>query len=257
MQLKDKISVITGGASGLGEAVVRDFVEAGATAVVFDLDEERASEIVDELGKDRVMFCNVDITDEASVVAAFEEVKATLGTVHICVNCAGVADPGKILDRDGNPKPLANYERVIRINLIGTFNVMSKCAALMAKNELEDNEERGVIINTSSGAAYEGQIGQSAYASSKNGVIGLNLPSARELGRHGIRVNAIAPGLFLTPMAESLGEKVVAALTEMIDSPKRLGRPSEFAHCCRFIVENAYINGETIRLDAATRLNAK
>lgn len=257
MQLKDKVVVVTGGASGLGEAVVRDFVGAGARIAIFDLDATRAEKIVQELGGKSVMFCEVDITDESSVGAALDKVVSNFETVHVCVNCAGVADPGKILDRDGNPKPLANYERVIRINLIGTFNVLSQCAALMAKNDLEGNDERGVIVNTSSGAAYEGQIGQAAYASSKNGVIGLNLPSARELGRYGIRVNAIAPGLFLTPMAESLGEKVISALTEMIESPRRFGRPKEFAHCCRFLVENAYINGETIRLDAATRLSAK
>ena len=257
MKLSGKIAVVTGGASGLGEAVVRNFTAAGARVAIFDVDAERANKLVTELGSERAMFCPVDVADEPSVNAALDNVVSAHKTVHVCVNCAGVANPGKILDRDGNSKPLADYERVVRINLIGTFNVMSKCASLMAHNEPEDDEERGVIVNTASGAAYEGQIGQPAYASSKNGVIGLNLPSARELGRFGIRVNAIAPGLFLTPMAASLGEKVVAALTEMIENPRRLGRPEEFAHCCRFLVENAYVNGETIRLDAATRLSAK
>ncbi|MCP1335465.1 SDR family NAD(P)-dependent oxidoreductase [Futiania mangrovi] len=257
MRLKDKVAVVTGGASGLGEAVVRDFAAQGARVAIFDLNADRGAGIVADLGSDRVSFHAVDVTDEASVTRALDEVVAAHGAVHVCVNCAGVADPGKILDRDGNANPLSSFERVVRINLIGTYNVMSQCAARMALNPPEDGEERGVIVNTSSGAAYEGQIGQPAYASSKNGVIGLNLPSARELGRHGIRVNAIAPGLFLTPMAASLGEKVIAALTDRIESPKRLGRPEEFAHCCRFLVENAYINGETIRLDAATRLTAK
>ncbi len=257
MNLNDKIVVVTGGASGLGEAVVRDFNAAGAIVAIFDLNVERGKELASELGKDRAMFCEVDVTEEASVTRALDDVVSAHQAVHICVNCAGVADPGKILDRDGNPRPLADFEKVVRINLVGTYNVMSKCAAIMAKNEAENGEERGVIVNTSSGAAYEGQIGQPAYASSKNGVIGLNLPSARELGRYGIRVNAIAPGLFLTPMAISLGEKVIESLTGIIESPKRLGAPAEFAHCCRFLVENAYVNGETIRLDAATRLGAK
>lgn len=257
MRLKDKLAVVTGGASGLGEAVVRDFAAHGAAVAIFDLDADRGARIVADLGSARVSFYRVDVTDESSVARALDEIVATHGAVHVCVNCAGVADPGKILDRDGNPNPLSRFERVVRINLVGTYNVMSQCASRMAVNSPEDGEERGVIVNTSSGAAYEGQIGQPAYASSKNGVIGLNLPTARELGRYGIRVNAIAPGLFLTPMAESLGEAVVASLTERIESPKRLGRPAEFAHCCRFLVENAYVNGETIRLDAATRLTAR
>lgn len=257
MELKDKVAVVTGGASGLGEAVVRDFAAAGAKVAILDLNLPRAQAIAAELGSDRVTTHAVDVADAASVGQALSEILASHGAVHICVNCAGVADPAKILDRDGNALPLAHFERVVRINMIGTYNVMSQCAALMAHNPPDDGAERGVIVNTSSGAAFEGQIGQSAYAASKNGVIGLNLPAARELGRYGIRVNAIAPGLFLTPMAEGLGEKVIAALTDRIESPKRLGRPEEFAHCCRFLVENAYVNGTTIRLDAATRLTAK
>lgn len=257
MRLKDKVAVVTGGASGLGEAVVRDFAAAGAKLAILDLNLPRAQAIAEELGIERVTAHSADVVDPASVGQALSEAVAHHGAVHVCVNCAGVADPAKILDRDGNALPLAHFERVVRINLIGTYNVMSQCAALMARNLPEDGEERGVIVNTSSGAAFEGQIGQPAYAASKNGVIGLNLPAARELVRHGIRVNAIAPGLFLTPMAESLGETVVAALAERIESPRRLGRPEEFAHCCRFLVENAYVNGTTIRLDAATRLTAK
>lgn len=255
MQLQDKVAVVTGGASGLGEAVVRDFVNSGAKVAIFDRDTDRGTSIADELG-DAVTHHTVDVADETSVTRALKDTAGPAG-LHICVNCAGVANPGKILDRDGNARPLADYEAVIRINLVGTYNVMSKAAAWMARNDPADGEERGVIINTSSGAAFEGQIGQTAYASSKNGVIGLNLPAARELVRHGIRINAIAPGLFLTPMAQSLGEDVVAALARTIESPKRLGDPMEFAHCCRFIVENAYLNGETIRLDAATRLTAR
>jgi NAD(P)-dependent dehydrogenase (short-subunit alcohol dehydrogenase family) len=257
MELRDKVVVVTGGASGLGEATARDFGSAGARVAIFDLDRERGERIAAEIGPDHAMFCPVDVADGSGVSAALDLVSSRHEAVHVCVNCAGLPDPCKILDREGNAQPIEQFERVIRVNLIGTYNVMSKCAALMSRNVPDDGAERGVIINTSSGAAFEGQIGQSAYAASKNGVIGLNLPGARELARHGIRVNAIAPGLFATPMAISLGEKVVASLTERIEGPKRLGRPEEFAQCCRFLVENAYINGETIRLDAATRLTAR
>jgi NAD(P)-dependent dehydrogenase (short-subunit alcohol dehydrogenase family) len=257
VKLPDKVAVITGGASGLGEATVRAFAKAGCRVVIFDRDEDRGNNIAKELGSDQVLFCKVDVTDEAEISDALHSATDVFGTIHICINCAGLPDPGKILDREGNPQPMAHFERVVRVNLIGTFNVMSKCAAIMARNTPEEEEERGVIVNTSSGAAFEGQIGQCAYASSKNGVIGLNLPAARELAKHGIRVNAIAPGLFGTPMAMSLGEKVVASLIERIEGPKRLGLPEEFAHCCRFLVENAYMNGDTVRLDAATRLTAR
>lgn len=257
MKLDNKTAVITGGASGLGEATMRHFLASGANCAIFDLDEDRAAALLDELGGDRLMVCQVDVTDEDSVNTALDSVAERFGGVHVCVNCAGLANPGKVLTREATATPLRDFEKVIRVNLVGTFNVMSKCAALMTRNTPEDDEERGVIINTASGAAYEGQIGQSAYASSKSGILGLNLPGARELVRYGIRVNAIAPGLFATPMALSLGDEVVEAITRTIESPKRLGRPGEFAHCCAFIVENAYLNGETIRLDAATRLAAR
>jgi NAD(P)-dependent dehydrogenase (short-subunit alcohol dehydrogenase family) len=184
-------------------------------------------------------------------------VVAKFGTVHVCINCAGVAAPSKIIDREGNATSLDAYRRTIDINLVGTFNMLSKCAAQMAKNDLENGEERGVLINVASGAAYEGQVGQAAYASSKNGVIGLNLPAARELGRYGVRVNAIAPGLFGTPMVMSFDQKVIDSLIESCEAPKRVGRMEEFAHACVFLIENAYINGETLRLDAATRLKAR
>ena len=164
-----------------------------------------------------------------------------------------IRDRGK----DGKATPLARFAQVTAVNLNGVFNVMSKCVEQMAKNEPEVGEERGVVINISSGAAYEGQIGQVGYAATKAGVIGINMPAARELGAIGVRVNAIAPGLFLTPMVQSLDEKVVAALMTNVEAPKRLGDMREFAHCCAFIVENAYLNGETIRLDAASRLRAR
>ena len=257
MQIKDKVVVITGAASGLGQATARYFSGMGAKVAIFDINEEAGKATAAELGEDNAIFCQTDVTSEESVQAAVAAVVEKFGTIHININAAGVPAPCKVLDREGNATALKKFTFVSAINLTGVFNVMSKCAAVMAKNELENAEERGVVINVSSGAAYEGQIGQNAYAASKAGVIGLNIPAARELGRFGVRVNAIAPGLFLTPMVESLGEQVINSLVDMIESPKRCGDMQEFAHCCKFIVENPYLNGETIRLDAATRLRAK
>ena len=187
-------------------------------------------------------------------IAALEPTDGFSGAV---INAAALPNPCKVLGKDGKATPLARFAQVTAVNLNGVFNVMSKCAEQMAKNEPEAGEERGVVINISSGAAYEGQIGQCAYASSKAALIGLNMPAARELGTIGVRVNAIAPGLFLTPMVSSLGEKIVSSLVERIEAPKRLGDMAEFAHCCAFIIENAYLNAETIRLDAASRLTAR
>ena len=176
---------------------------------------------------------------------------------HVCINCAALLGPCKVLGKDAKATPLAKFAQTTAVNINGVFNVMSKCAEQMAKNAPEAGEERGVVINISSGAAFEGQIGQCAYAASKAALIGLNMPAARELGAIGVRVNAIAPGLFLTPMAASLDERIKAALMEQVEAPKRLGEMREFAHCCAFIIENAYLNAETIRLDAASRLRAK
>ena len=257
MEIKDKVVVITGAASGLGQATARYFAGLGAKVAIFDVNEEAGKATAAELGEENAIFCQTDVTSEESVLAAVNEVVEKFGTIHINVNAAGVPAPCKVLDREGNATALKKFTFVSAINLTGVFNVMSKCAAVMVKNAAEKDEERGVVINVSSGAAYEGQVGQNAYSASKAGVIGLNIPAARELGPLGVRVNAIAPGLFLTPMVESLGEKVVASLVDMIEAPKRCGDMQEFAHCCKFIVENAYLNGETIRLDAATRLRAR
>lgn len=257
MIIKDKVVVISGGASGLGQATTHYFAEKGAKVAILDLNEEAGKTTAAEIGEERSLFCAADVTNEESVQAAIDKVVAKFGTIDININCAGIPAPCKVLDRDGNPTQLKKFAQVTAVNLNGIFNVMSKCAAIMVKNPLEHAEERGVIINVSSGAAYEGQIGQSAYAASKAGVIGINLPAARELGPLGVRVNAIAPGLFRTPMVDALGDKVIESLVDMIEAPKRCGDMQEFAHCCQFIVENAYINGETIRLDAATRLRAK
>jgi NAD(P)-dependent dehydrogenase (short-subunit alcohol dehydrogenase family) len=257
MQIQGKVVVITGAASGLGQATARYFSGMGAKVAIFDVNEESGKATAAELGEDNAIFCQTDVTSEESVQSSVAAVVEKFGTIHININAAGVPAPCKVLDREGNATALKKFTFVTAINLTGIFNVMSKCAAVMVKNEQENGEERGVVINISSGAAYEGQIGQNAYSASKAGVIGLNIPAARELGPLGVRVNAIAPGLFLTPMVESLGEKVVASLVDMVESPKRCGDMQEFAHCCKFIVENAYLNGETIRLDAATRLRAK
>lgn len=258
MLIKNKVVVITGGASGLGQATARYFAEElGAKVAIFDLNTEAGDQTVAGIGPDRAMFVPTDVSDEASVQAAVDAVIARFGALHVCINCAALLGPCKVLGKDGKATPLAKFAQATAVNLNGVFNVMSKCAEQMARNEPEGGEERGVVINISSGAAYEGQIGQVAYSATKAGVIGINMPAARELGAVGIRVNAIAPGLFLTPMAAQMDEKIMAALMTQVEAPKRLGDMREFAHCCAFIVENAYLNGETIRLDAASRLRAR
>jgi NAD(P)-dependent dehydrogenase (short-subunit alcohol dehydrogenase family) len=258
MRINDKTIIITGGASGLGLATARYMVEEkGANVAIFDLNAGAGEAVVAELGEARALFVKVDVASEESVREGVAAVVAKFGAVHACVSAAALGAPFRILDRDGNAAPLAKFAATTAINLNGVFNMMAQCSAAMAKNDPEAGEERGVIINISSGAAYEGQIGQCAYAASKAGVIGLNIPAARELGAFGIRVNAIAPGLFLTPMVKSLDPAIVDKLIAGIEAPRRLGDPREFAQTCAFIIENAYVNGETIRLDAASRLRAK
>ena len=257
MRIEDKVAVVTGGASGLGKATVRMLREAGAQVAILDMNEEVGRLYAIELGEDSAIYVATDVTGEASVTTAIDTVTARFGRIDICVNCAGIAAPGKILDRQGKARPLAKYAQVINVNLIGTFNVMRLCVEQMANNELEDNEERGVVVNVASGAAFEGQIGQCAYSSSKAGIVGLSLPAARELAPLGIRVNAIAPGLFLTEMVEALGEKVIESLVETIESPRRTGDPAEFAHLVKMLIENRYMNGECVRIDAATRMRAR
>ena len=257
MNIRDKIVVITGGASGLGYAAARYLIaEKGAKVAIFDVNAEAGETAAAELGE-RAMFVATDVTSDVSVRAAVEQVVAHFGAVHACINCAAILGPSKVLDKEGKATVLARFAQMAMVNLVGVFNVMSQCAEAMALNEPERGEERGVVINISSGAAFEGQIGQCAYAATKAGVIGLNIPAARELGARGIRVNAIAPGLFLTPMAAQVPPEVFESLKAMAEAPKRLGDPEEFAHCCAFIIENAYLNGETIRLDAASRLKAR
>lgn len=257
MRIQDKVIVITGGASGLGLATARYLLEEkGAKIAIFDVNDEAGSQAAAQLGE-RALYVRTDVSSEESVREATQAVVARFGTIHACINAAAIPGPSKVLDRNGKATPLAKFAQMTMVNLVGVFNVMSQCAEQMAKNEPEAGEERGVVINISSGAAYEGQIGQCAYSASKAGVIGLNMPAARELGAVGVRVNAIAPGLFLTPMVATLDEKVLETLKLQVEAPKRLGDLREFAHCCAFIIENAYLNGETIRLDAASRLRAR
>ncbi len=257
MRIDGKVVVVSGGASGLGLAAARSFaLKHGARVAILDMNAESGQHAAAELGE-IALFVPTDVTSEESVRDAVAATIARWGAIHACINCAGILGPSRVLGKDRKATPLARFTQIAMVNLVGVFNVMSQCAEQMARNEPEAGEERGVIINISSGAAFEGQVGQCAYASTKAGVLGLNLPAARELGEIGIRVNAIAPGLFLTPMVAQLDPKVLGALKDQVEAPPRLGDPEEFAHCCAFIIENAYLNGETIRLDAASRLRAR
>jgi len=258
MRIKDKVVVITGGASGLGLATASYMVkEKGARVAILDVNEEAGNSAVADLGADGAMFVKTDVSCEESVQSAVDSIMDRFGAIHVCINGAAIPNGFKVLGKEGKAAPLARFAQITSVNVNGVFNVMSKCAEQMAKNEAEVGEERGVVINVSSGAAYEGQVGQSAYAASKAAIIGMNMPAARELGAVGVRVNAIAPGLFLTTMVAGLDDKVLSSLKDQMESPKRLGDMREFAHCCAFIVENAYVNAETIRLDGAARLRAR
>ena len=258
MQIQDKIVVITGGASGLGLATARYLLrEKGARIAIFDLNSDAGAQAIADMGDTHAMFVGTDVSDEESVQAAVNEVIGRFGAIHVCINAAAVISPCKVLGKDGRATPLAKFAQAVAVNLTGVFNVMSKCVEQMARNEPDGGEERGVVINISSGAAYEGQVGQCSYSASKAALIGLNMPASRELGAIGVRVNAIAPGLFLTPMAAGLNENVLASLMQQVEAPRRLGDMREFAHCCAFIIENGYLNAETIRLDAASRLRGR
>lgn len=249
MQLTDKTALVTGGASGLGQATVDVLLEAGMKVAIFDLNPAK------DYDADNVAFYQVDVTSAESVESAMAGLKARFGALHLCINCAGIATAQKILDRDGNAMPLADFAKVININLIGSFNVARCAAELMAQNSPEGEAgERGVIINTASVAAYEGQIGQCGYAASKGGIASLTLPLARDLAPRGIRVNAIAPGIMGTPMLLAMPEKVQQSLVDNIQFPKRMGLPKEYGQLAVHIAENAYINADVIRLDGAIRM---
>ncbi|USQ80761.1 SDR family NAD(P)-dependent oxidoreductase [Ornithinimicrobium faecis] len=251
MQITEKtVALVTGGASGLGEATARRLLAEGASIVLVDLPGGRGEELATELG-DRVRFAAADVRDEEQIRAAIA-VATELGELRIVVNCAGVATPGRILSRRGTIE-LDTYRNVIEINLIGTFNVLRLTAEAMAANEPVD-EDRGVILMTASVAAFDGQIGQAAYSSSKAGIAGLTLTAARDLADKGIRVATIAPGIFETPMMAGLGDEVRASLEALVPHPSRLGKPTEYAALVAHIVDNPLLNGEVIRLDGALRM---
>ena len=254
MKMKDAIALITGGASGLGAATSRRFVELGARVVILDRDDERGNALAHELG-DCSRFVSADVTEEAGVLAALDIAASAFGGLNVVVNCAGVGLAMRTASSRG-PHPLDLFETVIRINLIGTFNVIRLAATMMANNDANADGERGIIINTASVAAYEGQIGQAAYSASKGGIVGMTLPIARDLARNGIRVCTIAPGIFDTPLLGSLPEQIRESLGKQAPFPSRLGQPGEFAQLAQQIVENPMLNGEIIRLDGALRMGS-
>lgn len=249
MNPSGQLALVTGAASGLGRATATALAEAGAKVVLVDLDAEAVAGAAAAIGGRRFA---LDVADAAAVEAAMPEIEA-LGSLRVLVNCAGVAPAGKIVGRDG-PMPLAAFEQAVRVNLIGTFNLMRLAAAAMARLEPMADGERGVIVNTSSIAAFEGQIGQAAYAASKGGVASLTLPAARELAAQGIRVMAIAPGLFGTPMLLGMPEKVQESLAATVPFPARFGRPEEYAALVLHILANPMLNGSVLRLDGALRM---
>jgi len=255
MKLEGKIALITGGASGLGLATAKELLAHGASVVIVDLSSSDGEVVAKELG-DKARFAPADVTVEQDVRAAVELAASELGGLHIVVNCAGVGFPGRVLTRDGTAIDLERFEFVVRVNLIGSFNVLRLAAAQMASQEAED-DERGVIVNTASIAAFDGQIGQAAYSASKGGIVGMTLPIARDLANRLIRCVTIAPGTFDTPMLAGLPEEARAKLAEGIPHPHRLGRPEEFGLMVRQIVENPMLNGEVIRLDGALRMPPK
>ncbi|MEL6791006.1 MAG: SDR family NAD(P)-dependent oxidoreductase [Pseudomonadota bacterium] len=256
MDLNGKTAIITGGASGLGEGAVRRFVGAGAKVAIFDRDEERGTALVEALGA-HVHYFSVDVTDEAATQSAIEAVIAAFGGVHINCNFAGIARAAKTVGKDG-PHPLDMFRQVLEVNVTGTFNVLRLAAAQMAKNDpVTEDGGRGVIINTASIAAYEGQMGQAAYSASKGAIVGMTLPIARDLAQIGIRCNTIVPGLIHTPMFEAMPTEVYDSLSNSVLYPRRLGKPGEIAHLAQYIVENDYTNGEAIRMDGGIRMQPR
>ena len=256
MDIQGKVAIVTGGASGLGEATVRRYLANGASVAIFDMNDERGSALASELG-DKVIYRNVNVTDEDAVQAAIDAVVEAFGAVHICNNFAGIGSASKTVGKDG-AFPLNTFKTVIDVNLVGTFNVLRLVALQMSRQEpINDDGGRGVIINTASIAAYEGQIGQAAYSASKGGIVGLTLPVARDLAGLGIRVNTIVPGLVHTPLFDTLPEPAYEALASSPLFPQRLGKPDEIAHLAQYIVESDYTNGECIRIDAGIRMQPK
>jgi NAD(P)-dependent dehydrogenase (short-subunit alcohol dehydrogenase family) len=258
MDLRGTAALVTGGASGLGLATARRLAAAGATVTIVDLPTSSGAEVAAQLGGS---FAPADVTSPEQVAAAVATAAAS-GPLRVVVNCAGIAPPAKVLDREGNPSPLEGFERIIRVNLIGTYNVISQASAVIAKTDpTTDGDgasgERGVIVNTASVAAFDGQIGQPAYSASKGGVHAMTLPIARELARYGIRVVTIAPGIMETPMLMGLPQAAQDSLGQQVPFPQRLGKPDEYARLVMSIIDNGYLNAETIRLDGAIRMAPK
>ena len=256
MQLASVRAVVTGGVSGLGLAVAQHLVAHGGKVALFDVNDDKGAAAVADLGEANARYFRTDVTDEAGVDANVAAAKDFLGGLNATINCAGILGSGRVLGRDGAMK-LSQFQATVMVNLVGSFNVAKACAERMQGNEAGSDGERGVIVNTASVAAYEGQIGQAAYSASKGGVVGMTLPMARELARFGIRVNTVAPGVFWTPMVDGMPDEVQQSLAASIPFPSRLGQPKEFADLVAYILTNIYLNGETIRLDGATRLAPK
>lgn len=254
MEIKNCGAIITGGASGMGAATARLLSQQGAKIALLDVNQSAAESIANEI---HAIAIQCDVTNDASVQAAVEKAQAKLGSVRICINCAGIVHSRRMVNQQG-PMPLDEFRHVIEINLLGTFNVMRIAAhAMIAQDSLNKDGERGIIVNTASVAAYEGQIGQTAYSASKGGIVGLTLPAARELAQFGIRVMTIAPGLVDTPMFGKISPEARASLEATVPFPKRLALPEEYAQLVKSIIENPMLNGEVIRLDGALRMAAK
>lgn len=251
MKIEGQAALVTGGGSGLGEAVVRELARLGAKVAVLDVNGEGATRVAADVDG---LACHCDITDTASVTAALDAAEAAHGPARIVMNIAGIGTAKRVVQKDGSPAPLEDFERVVRINLIGTYNVIRLAAARIAKLDALTDGERGVIVNTASVAAFDGQVGQEAYSASKGGIVGMTLPLARDLAQWGVRVCTLAPGLFATPLMKQLPEEVQASLAASIPFPKRLGQPEEFAALAAHIVTNGHLNGEVIRLDGALRM---
>lgn len=255
MDISGKIALVTGGASGLGAATVKTILAAGGRAMIVDLNEQLGTKLASELGSN-TRYVRADVSSAADAERAVKAVVDAFAGLHICVNCAGIGDPQRIVSKEG-PADLERFKKVIQVNLIGTFNVARLAAWEMSRNNPGPDGERGVIINTASVAAYDGQIGQAAYSASKGGIVALTLPLARDLSGLGVRVMTIAPGLFDTPLLARLPEDVKASLGAMVPFPRRLGRPEEYAQLAKQIIENPMLNGEVIRLDGAIRMAPK
>ncbi|MDQ1002195.1 3-hydroxyacyl-CoA dehydrogenase/3-hydroxy-2-methylbutyryl-CoA dehydrogenase [Neobacillus niacini] len=260
MEMKNNVAIVTGGSSGLGEAAAKHIVEKGGKVAVLDLNEEKGLALVKELGQENALFIKTDVSNESEVQTAINITVEKFGKITTAINCAGRGvgnHPKKVINRGNEPHGLDTFSKVIQVNLIGTFNVLRLAAQQMAENTPNENGERGVIINTSSIAAYEGQIGQVAYSASKGGIVGMTLPVARDLARYGIRCVTIAPGLMDTPAFGMVSDEIRTSLEKMVPFPSRLGYPNEYAMLVQSIIENPMLNGETIRLDGAIRMQPK